>query len=124
MKTGSRLAVAGSVICFAVAAVAQQKNTADSPRLWSTHERLWRTAIDDQATGHQGIHGDQQKADSVDPGPGSELVYYSVVHLRVAKLIPRAGSGSKADAPRPCRKRRTSKGPTASNAMQAVPAAP
>ena|ERR1700722_17437253 len=31
MKTGSRLAVAGSVICFAVAAVAQQKNTADSP---------------------------------------------------------------------------------------------
>src|SRR5580692_55119 len=30
MKTGSLLAVAGSVICFAVPAFAQQKNTADS----------------------------------------------------------------------------------------------
>jgi hypothetical protein len=47
-----------------------------------------RAAIEQHTASKQRVRGHQQKADSIDPGPRSELVDQPVIHLRVAKLVP------------------------------------
>ncbi len=50
---------------------------------------IFRPMAEHQHACKQCIHGDQEKSDSIDAGPGSELIDQGVVDLRVAELIPR-----------------------------------
>ncbi len=66
-----------------------QQNAAKPPGLPPMPERPGRTAIDEQAARKQCVDGEQHKRDAVDAGPWRQWIHQRVVHLRVAKLIPR-----------------------------------
>ncbi len=77
------------------------------------------TAVQEEPPGDQRIDENQHKADAVDPGPGRELIDQTVVHLRVAQLIP----GNAGDArcgqlqPGPQDGRRSQRQPRASGCL-------
>src|SRR6185312_9701645 len=52
---------------------------------------LCAAAIDEQATGDEGVAADKNEADAVDAGPWGEMSEDSVVDLRIAELVPRNG---------------------------------
>ena len=50
-----------------------------------------RRMVEKQAASDEGVDGDENKADAIDAGEGSELVDKGVVDLGVAELIPGDG---------------------------------
>ena len=54
-----------------------------------------RARLQHQPACQERIDAHQHKADSVDAGPGGELIHQRVIHLRVAELVPGDGGDAR-----------------------------
>ncbi len=66
----------------------EENRTASSPRP-SAGQAVFSPPLHQQSAREQRVHRDKNKADAVNAGERRELIDENIVHLRVAKLVPR-----------------------------------